>query len=287
MRIEGLHEKGIFEEPFPFRVIVDRNPHFHYPSHWHNAYEIIYVAEQSFIVTVNAQRYVLDKGDILFIPGGHIHTCEGEVPDGVRVFINFELEDFHCYLSMEDAKSCLSAEQLITPANLEVYPRIVSEIKKILQFNVQKESVGILYYIARILDILVLLCHNASMRQTMAAAGLNKGKKKVGLQKISKSLTFIQENYMRDIHLRDVAGAAGFSEYYFARLFKETTEKSFHWYLNAYRVKKAEALLMDSTYSIGDVAQAVGFNSLITFDRVFHQLKGCSPEEFRKLQVRF
>lgn len=286
MRIKGFHEKEIFDEPFPFRLIVDRNPHFHYPPHWHNAYEIIYVLERSFVVMVHSQRYELEQGDILFIPSGNIHTCDSEVADGVRIFINFELEDFNFYLSMDDTTSCLSTVQLISRSNIEIYPQLESELKKILRSNAHKELVGNLYFVARILDILVLLCHNSSLQQKLEVTSQSRGKQ-VGLEKISKSLEFIQENYMKDIHLKDVSQAAGFSEYYFARLFKETTEKSFHWYLSEYRIRKAEVLLMDSCYTIGNVAHTVGFNNLITFDRVFRQVKGCSPEEYRKLQVRF
>ena len=42
MILEGLHEKEIFTEDFPFRIALNTEINYHYPSHWHKAVELIY-----------------------------------------------------------------------------------------------------------------------------------------------------------------------------------------------------------------------------------------------------
>jgi AraC-like DNA-binding protein len=140
-----------------------------------------------------------------------------------------------------------------------------------------------LYLTARMIDIIILLCKSTTSQINLDSMGNDK-KKVMGLEKINKSFEYIEKCYSEDIHLKDIASAAGFSEFYFSRLFKEITEKSFHQFLNEFRIKKAEVMLMDSNNSISEAAYASGFSSISTFDRLFRQIKGCSPQEFRKLK---
>ncbi len=284
MKIEGLHEKEIFDEKFPFRMIVNRNINFVYPPHWHNAVELIYVLKNSFVVLVNSKKYRLQEKDIMYIPGGDIHEFCSETPTGVRIFINFEFSSLSSYINAERIYTQLRDVRLITPDAGDLYENIESELQRMLKEQQNGGAAQELFYTARMLDILVLLCRSIPSQIHMGDLK-NGGRKDLGLYKISKSLEYIEKRYMEDIHLKDIANAAGFSEYYFSRLFKEITEKNFHQFLNEYRIKKAEELLADSSQSISETAYAVGFSSIATFDRVFRQIKGCSPKNYRKLYV--
>ena len=284
MKIEGLHEKEIFDKRFPFRLLVNQDLNFIYPPHWHNAVELIYVLKNDFVVLVNSKRYELKENDILYIPGGDIHEFCSETPTGIRIFINFELSSLDFYADMDHIYTQLRSVRLISPGDKNLYPKVEAELQKILKVRKAGGIAEELYYAARMIDILVLLCRSTPTQINID--NLKNGKSKsVGLGKISKSFKYIEKNYMEDIHLKDIARAAGFSEYYFSRLFKEITEKNFRQYLNEYRVKKAEALLTNPNYTISETAYAVGFSSISTFDRLFRKVKGCSPQDFRKLHV--
>ena len=78
---------------------------------------------------------------------------------------------------------------------------------------------------------------------------------------------------------------AGFSPNYFSRMFKETTGYNFVEYLMIERVRKAQRYLGDDSIPITEVAYLSGFKSISTFSRVFHQIKNCSPSQFRKYMV--
>ncbi|MCI1982903.1 MAG: AraC family transcriptional regulator [Oscillospiraceae bacterium] len=265
-------------------MIVNRNINFVYPPHWHNAVELIYVLKNSFVVLVNSKKYRLQEKDIMYIPGGDIHEFCSETPTGVRIFINFEFSSLSSYINAERIYTQLRDVRLITPDAGDLYENIESELQRMLKEQQNGGAAQELFYTARMLDILVLLCRSIPSQIHMGDLK-NGGRKDLGLYKISKSLEYIEKRYMEDIHLKDIANAAGFSEYYFSRLFKEITEKNFHQFLNEYRIKKAEELLADSSQSISETAYAVGFSSIATFDRVFRQIKGCSPKNYRKLYV--
>lgn len=240
--------------------------------------------ENSFVVFANSKEYDLREKDILFIPSGNIHEFRSETVSGTRIFINFELSSIDTLGNMDWIDNQLRDVRLIVPENGRLYTDIEDEfIKMLKEFKVEGPS-SQFFYIARIIDLLVMLYKSAPSQINIESTKSN-GNKITGLEKISKSFEYIEKNYNEDIHLKDVAGAAGFSEYYFSRIFKEVTEKDFHQYLNEYRIKKAEVLLNDSNYSISEAAYSSGFSSIATFGRVFRQIKGYTPKEFRKLKV--
>ena len=96
-------------------------------------------------------------------------------------------------------------------------------------------------------------------------------------------LRYIDQNYMHDITLEDLASIAGYSPYHFSRLFKKYSNTTFVNFLNRRRVKAAEMMLLEGGYSITDVAMQSGFSSLTTFNRVFKMINGYTPTEYKKL----
>ena len=88
---------------------------------------------------------------------------------------------------------------------------------------------------------------------------------------------------MYNITLDDLAKMAGYSKYHFSRIFKKYSRTTFISFLNHRRIKAAEMLLLDENISVTEAAMQVGFSSLTTFNRVFREIKGCTPTEFRKL----
>ena len=83
----------------------------------------------------------------------------------------------------------------------------------------------------------------------------------------------------------DMASYAGFSKFHFSRLFKQYTKDTFTDYLNQRRIRAAEELLAapPPDTSITEIAMRCGFSSISTFNRLFKQLKNCTPGEFRAL----
>jgi AraC-like DNA-binding protein len=284
MKLDGLHEKDIFDRKFPFRVIVNREQNFNYPPHWHNAAELVYVLRSGFTVIVNSRKYELHEKDVLYIPGGDIHEFCAQPSPGERVFINFELSGLSPFGGSERIYALLRSARVISSSDKELNAQVCAQLEQILKQSYSEEPAAELFNTARVIDILVFLCR-AAPAQDNTCSPKRSSDRSAGLAKIRKSFDYIEAHYKEDIRLKDVARDAGFSEYYFSRLFKETMEVNFHQYLNEYRVRKAESLLTNSNYTVSEVAYGVGFSSISTFERLFRSMKGCSPQEFRKLRV--
>lgn len=92
---------------------------------------------------------------------------------------------------------------------------------------------------------------------------------------------YIQQNYMYDISMQDMARITNYSEAYFCKLFKQCFNQNFTSYLAGYRVKEAKKLLEQPTVNIKDVGQAVGYMDSNYFARVFKRITGKTPTEYR------
>ena len=65
---------------------------------------------------------------------------------------------------------------------------------------------------------------------------------------------YIHENYKNDIPLATIAGIANLTPQSFCRMFKKRTNKHFIEYLNEVRISKACKFLLDTDWSISEIA---------------------------------
>jgi len=98
---------------------------------------------------------------------------------------------------------------------------------------------------------------------------------------ITKAKQFIQENYTEDLSLGQVAAAVHTSVFYFCKLFRKVTGTTFTEFVSRTRVEKAKNLLLNPNLRISEIAYEVGFQSLTHFNRVFKNVVGEAPTEFR------
>ncbi|MGZ3181848.1 MAG: helix-turn-helix domain-containing protein [Telluria sp.] len=101
-------------------------------------------------------------------------------------------------------------------------------------------------------------------------------------RRLSAALEYLQEHYVEQVTLEEVARAASSSPATVKRLFATQMQSSFSNLLAQLRVNHACTLLMQTAQPIPALAQASGFPTLSQFYRKFAELKGCSPAAYRR-----
>ena len=97
---------------------------------------------------------------------------------------------------------------------------------------------------------------------------------------------YIHQNYTLDLTEYKLAAQVNLSVNYMHRRFCESVGYPPIQYLNRYRIQCAKRLLDTSDYSVGQIAESVGFANGNYFCRVFQkQNSGLSPSAYRK-QIR-
>lgn len=98
---------------------------------------------------------------------------------------------------------------------------------------------------------------------------------------LGKALEFMRTNLHRDISRDEVARHSGISPSHFSRLLKERTGRSFTELLRQCRVDLACDVLRTTAHSLAQVADTCGFCDQSYFTRVFQDVKGTTPKQFR------
>lgn len=99
---------------------------------------------------------------------------------------------------------------------------------------------------------------------------------------ITRARKYIEENITEELPLSRVASAVNTSSFYFCKMFKKVTGLNFTHYVSRVRVEKAKELLQNPNLRISEIAFEVGFQSLTHFNRVFRNITGVSPTQFRR-----
>ena len=100
--------------------------------------------------------------------------------------------------------------------------------------------------------------------------------------KLKATLEYLRTHYAEEISLDDLSAVAGFSRKYFCKFFKDMTGTTPFQYLTTYRIEKAARKLLITELPVTQIAFDCGFNDLSYFIKTFKQLKGVSPNKYRK-----
>lgn len=285
--MEAWLEKNLLEPNFPFRLFMDEGkiPVSH---HWHDEIEIIYMIGGNVKVGVNNKMYDIQAGDILLISSGDIHCFLPDLTMGTRIVIQFNLAIFDNFASIMSERKEIRplfdcSKRLSTEWSTEVKLEMENQIKGIVEEYDKKEEGYKLALKARLYDLVVLLLRKVPMERLSFE---EESRHREALNRLESIFQFVEDTYLSDITLEEAAKVAGFSVYHFSRFFKNNTGMTFGQYLSNFRITKAEWLLMGNVQSITEIAYKCGFNSIKTFNRVFKQIKGYSPSEYKKQNMR-
>ena len=99
---------------------------------------------------------------------------------------------------------------------------------------------------------------------------------------IKEALTFIEQNFQRDISIEQIAAVCGLNRSYFGKVFRDAVGESPQAYLLHYRMARAAQLLKETRLPIGEIAAQVNYPNQLHFSRAFKNVHGVSPREYRQ-----
>ena len=250
-----------------------------YPSHWHLPGEIIAPLVSSYEVTVSGQHLILQPGDVLIIGSSELHSIKAP-PEGVRYILNVDFSLFDPIPDLIFLVSVLQPYYLLSAAS---DPQLTSQLLSLLQ-NIEEEYASSSAYrdgeiCSLLIHFFVLVGRHAATGETLHSLS----PPKEYADRFVYICNYINSHCTENLSLEQLAEQAGFSKYYFSRLFREVTGTTCHNYVIRRRILYAQNLLADSSVPITEVSMRTGFNSLTTFNRIFKKHLGCTPSEYRQL----
>lgn len=92
---------------------------------------------------------------------------------------------------------------------------------------------------------------------------------------------YVDEHYCEEIYLDSLAQQFRTTPKYMSRLLKQALGVPYKQYITNLRIARARDLLISTDMKIEEIAAACGFASRYSFIRVFKQLQGATPSEYR------
>ncbi len=97
-----------------------------------------------------------------------------------------------------------------------------------------------------------------------------------------KVTAYVKTHYHEKITLADLSQQVYLSQPYLSKIFKEEMQCSFTAYVNSVRIEQSKHLLVDTSLSLVEVANAIGFDDQSYFTKVFKNTVGISPGRYRE-----
>ncbi len=101
-------------------------------------------------------------------------------------------------------------------------------------------------------------------------------------KRVHQVADYIAANYAQIGTVEELAQKFYMSSSYLCRIFKEVTNFTISEYINLYRIAASREYLMNEKYSMAEIANRLGYDSLTYFERVFKKQMTVTPLQYRK-----
>ncbi|AEB75129.1 helix-turn-helix transcriptional regulator [Clostridium botulinum] len=101
------------------------------------------------------------------------------------------------------------------------------------------------------------------------------------IQEIQTALDYIEMNLHEELTLDEISKVAGFSKFYFHRIFKREVGIALYDYIRKRRLTRAASVLLNTNTSIIDIALTYQFESQESFTRAFKSVYQLPPGRYR------
>lgn len=271
-----MYEKIVTEEMLPAQVNIISGMDVSYtPHHWHRSLEVNYLMEGDSQIYVNGNEFIGGDDILMIINSGDIHMlrslCTREVKV-VSLIISYDFlkerfpEIDECQFSLDNC------------------PEKNDELKSLLRelydlFSEKTDPFYIWRGNALIYQIIYILLRYYCVKKNNAVHSRKTEKYKDRFKVI---IEYINERYKEDLSLASVAEFYGLSREHLARNFKKYMGTTFKEYLDSIRLNHAHSALLNTDFSILEIALDSGFGNEKALTRCFKKQYGVSPSQYRK-----
>lgn len=269
---------------------TDWAEHLHVPEH----NEILHIVQGHMELETRQGSFAAGPGDTLLVRAGWPHRDRFNPADPLVVFLcHFEWSLTKPFFERVD-NPLLRAIPAAGKAELAlIFDQLRAMLVRASEADIQSVFKG--YEVrtwgplpadipvanARLLTLLLLILKYAGQNETTQPRQPEIPRRPFRAQElIAKAEAYIAAHYARPIGLRDTAAGVGTSPCHLSHVYSRESEFSFAAHLREVRLAKAQKLLTEEAFSVGNVARAVGFRYPNYFAKVFRKRFGLSPIEY-------
>lgn len=257
-------------------------------------FELVLFAGSDFVVRIEDQEYPCRHGSFIVVPPGRIHsTANASDKRGRRYWVHFSWEPREDVSMVPIETYHPSPVQTLhvcpTPSYVPELPlkgtadrpdRVLELHERLsYRWNLGDAHERMLSH-ALLLELLIEL-----LDDTTAVSPASNPSHLLAHRVRRAVESAVHDTVLRQNNLSDHLSSLGYSYEHLSREFRKVYGFPPGDYLNRYRVESAKNMLRESTISVSQIAERLGFSSSAYFCRVFRDRTGLSPSEFRRTVV--
>ena len=257
----------------------------HIPWHWHEWIELNYVEEGSFQMHTPDGDLEAGQGELVFLNQNIMHAYD--FPKPVRYYSytfdsRFLAGEYGSYLDQKYFSPVFRSRSLSVLTVRPDTPRRVRMVEAVVQVTdlLRREPPGYELAVRDVMSRFFLLL----LDEAEDILARDKGGNDRDLGRMKQMLQFIYAHYSEPIGLEDVADTAGISPRECTRCFRRAISRSPVRFLIEYRAQMAAMMLARTDDTISSISEKCGFTSDSYFGKIFREIYGCTPRDYRKKQ---
>ena len=266
--------------------IIDRNEDSFNPAfHFHPELELVLIKEGHGRRIIGNRIDPFEKGDMVFIGSNLPHIWVNDDTSGGHrarsVVAHFRKEIFSDeFYEMKESRERARFFDLAA-RGIQITGATRDKVGRKLDILVRQRGFRRILLLLEILHILATSPDCRCITDDIYTPG-SKNNKEDATDRLSEIYRYVQNNFHKDISLKDISSIAGLTPQSFCRWFKKSTSKHFFDYLNEVRIFNACEMLIGSTTPVAGIAYYCGYNTISNFNKLFKEATGLTPGEFRK-----
>ena len=253
-------------------------------KHTHEFIELVYILSGSGEHIINDKKYQVEKGNILFINYGQVHSY---TTSSDMDFFNFVMKPEFINKQLLNSRNIYEIFYLLLPDEFgkmdDDMPIVklsgtetimMDRLSENCLYEYENKKKGYLSVIRNYMEIVF----------TLIMRNINKGDiaDKYIRPLLLDIVKFIDENYGEKITIKSLADKCFYNTSYFSTVFKECYGTSCRTYIKEKRLSEAIELLKNTDMSVEEIMANVGYNDRSLFYRHLKKYSGYSPNEIRK-----
>lgn len=264
-----------------FSLRHDVLPHFGTVWHYHPEIELHYLIRGEGTRFIGDHIGNFQKDDMILMGSNLPHTWKcnlNETTDNVEALVlHFHPETFGKeFLSFSETQGINKLNEL-AQNGLLISGHSKEKIKRLLWRMKNDTGLNKIIYLFRIFNILLENKEYEVLSNNIELSKFNK----LDENRIDKIFSYTLQNFKEKIFIEDVAKLTNLSVTSFCRYFKMTANKSYFDFLTEVRLNHACRLIVETDYTIQNIALDSGFENTSNFYRHFKNVKGITPKEYK------
>lgn len=235
------------------------------------SHQFLYTQSGRGAVIVDGKSYPLEEGSLFYLAPGVAHEYY-PLEDGnwTTCWLVFRGEYLTPMMQNLGLERFAYGEHVVTEEIRSVFSQIMAAARDTLD-GAQHCSVLLYEYIMLVWRSLAE--QGKDGKQAEKAKGL-----------LKKAVRYMDENYVKDISLDELACMSGVTRQHFCRVFREQMGMRPMEYLARLRVAEAREILLQTNDKIEAVGRKVGYENPTYFGMVFKKYEGVTPTECRRMR---